>query len=77
MNENTFNLITIILAVGGILQSLFFGTIFLFMFKLFPTRRETELQEENQRLRHIENQKRFETLETDIKTLLSRGNHEH
>lgn len=72
MSEPTFNTVTVILAIGSLLQPLFFGGIFLFMFKLFPTRREIELQEANQKLRHVENQQRFTTIEGDIKTLLER-----
>lgn len=72
MTTETFNLVTVILAVGSLLQPLFFGAIFLFMFKLFPTRREIEMQEENQKARHLENQSRFTTIEGDIKTLLER-----
>jgi hypothetical protein len=70
MNENTSNLVMMIMAVGSFLQSMFFGTIFLFMFKWFPTRKEIELQEENQKMRHKENQDRFHSIETDIKQLL-------
>jgi len=72
MSENISNLVMVILAAGSFIQPMFFGGIFLFMFKLFPTRKEIELQESNQNLRHSENGKRFDTIEADIKTLLKR-----
>lgn len=70
MNEQNLNLVTVILSVGSFVQPMFFGAIFLFMFKFFPTRREIELQETNQQARHKENQDRFHTIEKDIKKLL-------
>ena len=72
MSPETFNLIEVILAIGAVLQPMVYGAIFLFMFKLFPTRRESELQEHNQELRHKENQSRFSAIEGDIKELLGR-----
>ena len=74
MSENIFNIVMVILAVSSFVQPMFFGAIFLFMFKLFPTRKEIELQEANQQARHIENGARFSTIEDDIKTLLERNN---
>ena len=72
MNEQSYNLVMVVLAIGSVLQPMFFGIIFLFMFKFFPTRKEIELQETNQINRHNENQRRFETIEVDVKTLLQR-----
>lgn len=72
MSNETFNLAMIILSVGSVVSPMFYGCIFLFMFKWFPTRREVELQEQNQIIRHRENQGRFETIEGDIKKLLER-----
>ena len=72
MNEQTFNLVTVILALGAAVQPLFLGTMFFFMFKFFPTRREVELQEQNQTSRHEENKLRFATIERDVKELLKR-----
>jgi hypothetical protein len=73
MNSEMLNIVTVILAIGSFLQPMFFGTIFLFMFKWFPTRKEIELTEANQIVRHNENALRFQTIEDDVKTLLRRG----
>lgn len=73
MSESTVNLITLILSIGTVLQPLFFGAIFVFVFKYFPTRKEIELQEISQQARHLENQRRFETIEIDVKELLLRS----
>jgi hypothetical protein len=73
MNEATTNTVTVVLSIGSVLSPLFFGGIFLFIFKYFPTRKEIELQESSQLARHLENQRRFETIETDVKELLARS----
>jgi len=72
MPTETFNFVTIVLSIGAVISPMFFGCIFLFMFKWFPTRREIELQEASQQARHQENQERFTSIETDIKQLLTR-----
>ena len=54
--------VTVILSIGALFQPLFFGVIFLFIFKHFPTRREIELQEKQQEDRHKENLQKFEKL---------------
>lgn len=54
--------VTVILALGAFLQPMFFGVLFLFMFKHFPTRREIDLQEKQQEDRHKENLQKFEKL---------------
>lgn len=70
MSEQMMNIVMVILAVGTFIQPMFFGTIFLFMFKWFPTRKEIELMEKMQGYRHEENQSRFTNLESDVKMIL-------
>jgi hypothetical protein len=72
MNDNIANWVTVILALGASIQPLFLGVMFMFMFKFFPTRKEVELQEQNQAARHAENTLRFGVIERDVKELLSR-----
>lgn len=72
MGETTFNIVMVILSIGTVVSPMFYGCIFLFMFKWFPTRKEIELQEVNQKDRHRENQERFMGIESDIKKLLER-----
>lgn len=66
------NAVTEILAIGAAVQPLFMGMMFMFMFKFFPTRKEVELQEQNQLARHEENKLRFGIIERDVKELLKR-----
>lgn len=72
MTTENFNIVMVILSIGSVVSPMFYGCIFLFMFKWFPTRREIELQEANQQNRHHENQERFTAIEHDIKKLLTR-----
>jgi len=72
MNDQITNYVTVILAFGAAIQPLFLGTMFIFMFKFFPTRKEVELQEQNQTARHEENKLRFQVIERDVKELLKR-----
>ena len=72
MNSEITNYVTVILSIGAAVQPLFLGVMFMFMFKFFPTRKEVELQEQNQASRHEENKLRFSTIERDVKELLKR-----
>lgn len=72
MNQEIFNLISVILAVGAVASPMIIGSLIFRLSKYFLSKNEFSLFQEQMSSQHEENKTRLSTIEDDIKELIRR-----
>lgn len=72
MNEQNTNLVMVILAIGAIVVPVVGMAMLFKLTTYFVSKGEFESMKSQNKAQHEENRQRFQTIEDDVKTLLSR-----